>query len=116
MKAIATATPKCTVTIAVCECPAHLCSHCEKAPLHAAFWPAESTSSATAISCPRLLAVMGNASSLEIVEEYAPGPGARTKYFTNTVTEVQLSEDAELTHGSVILSKHMRQRLLSLQL
>ena len=45
---------------------------------------------------------MGNGSALEIVEEYAPGTGNATKYFTNTVTEVQLDEDAQLKHGYVI--------------
>lgn len=44
---------------------------------------------------------MGNASSLEIVEEYAPGSGEKSKYFTNSVTEVELDEGAELKHGSV---------------
>lgn len=59
----------------------------------------ESSTSATAISNPRLLVAMGSDSGLEIVEEYAPGPGDRIKYFTNTVTEVDLGEGAELRHG-----------------
>ena len=42
---------------------------------------------------------MGDSSAMEIVEEYAPGPGSNMKYFTNTVTEVQLDEGAELKHG-----------------
>lgn len=58
-----------------------------------------STSAAAAISNPRLLVAMGSDSGLQIVEEYAPGPGARIKYFTNTVTEVDLGEGAELRHG-----------------
>ena len=65
---------------------------------------AESTSSATAMSSPRLLVIMGDSSSLELVEEFAPGPGNRTKYFTNSVTEVQLDEGAQLNHGSASLS------------
>ena len=60
----------------------------------------ESSGAATAISSPRLLVTMGSDSALEIVEEYAPGHSdSRTKYFTNTVTEVQLDEGAELRHG-----------------
>ena len=59
----------------------------------------ETSTSATAISNPRLLVAMGSDSGLEIVEEYAPGPGDRIKYFTNTVTEVDLGEGAELRHG-----------------
>lgn len=59
----------------------------------------ESSAAATAISNPRLVVAMGNDSALEIVEEYAPCPGSRTKYFTNTVTEVHLDEGAELKHG-----------------
>ncbi len=65
---------------------------------------AESTSSATAMSNARLLVVMGDSSSLELVEEFAPGPGNGTKYFTNSVTEVQLDEGAQLNHGSAFLS------------
>ncbi len=65
---------------------------------------AESTTSATAMSNPRLLVIMGDSSSLELVEEFAPGPGKRTKYFTNSVTEVQLDEGAQLNHGSASLS------------
>jgi hypothetical protein len=64
----------------------------------------ESTSSATAMSNPRLLVMMGDSSSLELVEEFAPGPGTRTKYFTNSVTEVQLDEGAQLNHGSAFMS------------
>lgn len=60
---------------------------------------AETSTTATAISSPRLLVAMGSDSGLEIVEEYAPGPGNRPKYFTNTVTEVDLGEGAELRHG-----------------
>ena len=63
---------------------------------------AESTSSATAMSNPRLLVIMGDSSSLELVEEFAPGPGNGTKYFTNSVTEVQLDEGAQLNHGSAL--------------
>ena len=62
---------------------------------------ADSASSSTAISNPRFLVVMGSSSSLEIVEEYAPGAADSTKYFTNAVMEVQLHEDAQLKHGSV---------------
>lgn len=68
-------------------------------PLHVLYLSTENTSSATAISSPRLLVVMEDASSLELVEEYAPGPGHTTKYFTNAVTEVQLEQGAELRHG-----------------
>lgn len=75
---------------------------------------AESTSPATAISSPRLLVVMGDASSLELVEEYAPGPGHTPKYFTNAVTEVQLEQGAELRHGSESLPCHMHLLLCSL--
>lgn len=70
-------------------------------PLHVLYLSTEATSSATAISNPRLLVLMGNASSLEIVEEYAPGSGEKSKYFTNSVTEVELDEGAELKHGYV---------------
>ena len=63
---------------------------------------AESTSFATAMSNPRLLVIMGDSSSLELVEEFAPGPGNGTKYFTNSVTEVQLDEGAQLNHGSAL--------------
>ena len=51
------------------------------------------------MSNPRLLVIMGDSSSLELVEEFAPGSGNRTKYFTNSVTEVQLDEGAQLDHG-----------------
>ncbi len=56
------------------------------------------------MSNPRLLVMMGDSSSLELVEEFAPGPGTRTKYFTNSVTEVQLDEGAQLNHGSAFMS------------
>ena len=56
------------------------------------------------MSNPRLLVIMGDSSSLELVEEFAPGSGNRTKYFTNSVTEVQLDEGAQLNHGSASLS------------
>lgn len=68
-------------------------------PLHVLYLSTESTTSATAMSNPRLLVIMGDSSSLELVEEFAPGSGNRTKYFTNSVTEVQLDEGAQLNHG-----------------
>ncbi len=72
------------------------------------------TTSATAISNSRLLVVMGDASSLELVEEYASGPTPNTKYFSNTVTEVQLDEGAELKHGWVQAPHMSLSHLLSL--
>ncbi|KAL3132695.1 hypothetical protein ABBQ32_009205 [Trebouxia sp. C0010 RCD-2024] len=71
-------------------------------PLHVLYLSTASSAADTAMSNPRLLVTMGDHSALEIVEEYAPGhAGSRTKYFTNTVTEVHLDEGAELRHGYV---------------
>lgn len=70
-------------------------------PLHILHLSTESASPSTAISNPRFLVVMGSSSSLEIVEEYAPGAADSIKYFTNAVMEVQLDEDSQLKHGYV---------------
>lgn len=49
-------------------------------------------------SSPRLLVVVGDGSSAEIVEEFTH-VGESGQYFCNHVTEVMVGEGARVTHG-----------------
>jgi Fe-S cluster assembly protein SufD len=63
-------------------------------PIHVVFLA--QNGSRSMMAHPRVLVVLGANSQASIVETYAGPPGAR--YFTNTVTEIVLGENAVLDH------------------
>jgi len=65
-------------------------------PIHLLFLATGRNNGQTTMAHPRVLTVLGANSQATIVETYA-GPSA-TGYFTNTVTEIVLAENAVLDH------------------
>ena len=55
---------------------------------------------ATPASSPRVLVHLGSSASLEVIEEHAgSSPAPSATYFTNSVLEAELGENAALRHG-----------------
>jgi Fe-S cluster assembly protein SufD len=66
------------------------------APIHLVFVATEDVAGRAIMAHPRVLVVLGANSQASIVETYAGPAGAR--YFTNTVAEIVLGENAVLNH------------------
>ena len=66
------------------------------APIHVLFLSTGHANGALTMSHPRVLVVLGDDSQASVVESYA-GPGD-ARYFTNTVTELVLGQNAVLDH------------------
>jgi len=66
------------------------------APIHLVFVATEDVAGRAIMAHPRVLVVLGANSHASIVETYAGPAGAQ--YFTNTVAEIVLGEDAVLNH------------------
>ncbi|WP_009632052.1 Fe-S cluster assembly protein SufD [Synechocystis sp. PCC 7509] len=67
-------------------------------PIHLLF---VSTSEQPIVSQPRCLLVAESGSNVTVVEEYKKAGSADTVYFTNSVTEIWLEENAEVSHTRI---------------
>jgi Fe-S cluster assembly protein SufD len=65
-------------------------------PIHLLFVATDTPEGRPAMVHPRVLILLGTGSQASVVETYA-GPGG-VQYFTNTVTEIELGENAGLVH------------------
>ena len=68
------------------------------APIHLLF---VSTSEQPTISQPRCLLVAESGSNVTVIEEYKNATNTDTVYFTNSVTEIWLEENAEVSHTRI---------------
>jgi Fe-S cluster assembly protein SufD len=70
-------------------------------PIHLLFI---SVSGETAtISQPRCLVVAESNSQVTLIEEYLPSPKDEGVYFTNSVTEIWVNENAQVNHNRIVL-------------
>ena len=62
---------------------------------------AGSSGTSASVSSPRLLAVLEEGSSLELVEEFTPADSTSgdSRYVANSVAEIVLGHHASLKHG-----------------
>ena len=67
-------------------------------PIHLLF---VSTSEQPVVSQPRCLVVAESGSKVTVVEEYKNAVNADTVYFTNSVTEIWVEENAEVSHTRI---------------